>query len=160
MANPSASSDPWEIAKNRFLNDLDESERAIFNEATIENLYYKSSNAEVADQKNSTTRAFLKRLQPLISAVQDYSSALDVFANSSPYMSLIWGSIRVVLILANNHKKFYRRIIDAFGRIGDILPRFRKPPIMSPKFCQYSNSVQVIINKFLMVGNTRGSPKC
>jgi hypothetical protein len=36
--------DPWLIAKERFLASLDDEERILFNEATIENLYYKTSN--------------------------------------------------------------------------------------------------------------------
>lgn len=57
--------------------------------------------------------------------MEDYGKALDAYANiASLYLAPIWGSIRVVLVIANTHAKFYYRILDTLGRIGDILPRF------------------------------------
>ncbi|TGO62599.1 hypothetical protein BOTNAR_0111g00170 [Botryotinia narcissicola] len=118
--------DPWLIARNRFIDQLDPAERALFNEATPENLYYKSSNIQKADQKNSKTRAILKSLEPLTKSIQDYGAAMDTFSNIAPlYLAPIWGSLRVILVLASSHGKFYDRIIETFARVGDILPRLR-----------------------------------
>jgi len=123
---PEEAFDPWEIAKTRFFKGLDENERTLFNEATIENLYYGASNVEREDQKESRTRTILRNLQPLLSAVEDYGKALDAYANIAPtYLAPIWGSIRVVLAIASSFGRFYGRMVDMFGRIGDILPRFR-----------------------------------
>ena len=120
--------DPWNIAQARFFEGLDETERAIFDEATLENLFYHASNVERDDREESKARSVVRRMQPLISAVEDYGKALDAYANIAPlYLSPIWGSIRVVLAIVSSHAKFYSRIIDVFGRIGDILPRFRTP---------------------------------
>lgn len=126
-AEPRESLDAWEIAKARFLNDLDERERATFNDATAENIFYAASNVQREDQKGSKTRSVLENIQPLVSAVEDYGKAMDTFANiSSLYLAPIWGSIRVILVIASSHGRFYNRMIDTFGRIGDILPRFRQ----------------------------------
>ncbi|KAB8291562.1 hypothetical protein EYC80_006363 [Monilinia laxa] len=130
MANTETTSidsqDPWLTAKDRFIIDLNETERALFNEATPENLYCSASNVQQADQKTSRTRAILRSLDPFMKAIQDYAAAMDTFANIAPLnLGPIWGSIRVVLALANNHGKFYDRMIETFARIGDILPRLR-----------------------------------
>ncbi|KAI9641398.1 hypothetical protein NHQ30_010200 [Ciborinia camelliae] len=126
VTKPTSPHDPWLIARDRFINQLDPAERALFNEATPENLYYKSSNIQKADQKNSKTRAILGSLGPLMKSIQDYGDAMDTFTSIAPlYLAPIWGSIRVVLVLASNHAKFYDRIIDTFARIGDIIPRLR-----------------------------------
>ncbi|KAH6684268.1 hypothetical protein B0J14DRAFT_572528 [Halenospora varia] len=118
--------DPWKIAKSRFLRHLDDHERVVFDEATLENLYYTSSNCQKADRKDSKIRAIIQKVQPLVSAVLDYGSALDAFANIAPlYLAPIWGTIRITLAVARNYGKFYDRIADTFGRIGDLLPRFR-----------------------------------
>ena len=125
------SDDPWELAKARFLNELDPTERDIFNNATIENLFYTTSNANRADAERSRIRSISQKLGPLVSAIESYGKALDVFSQIAPlYLSPIWGSIRVVLVIARTYGKFYQRIVDTLGRIGDILPRFRKlwPP--------------------------------
>lgn len=124
---PRRSLDAWDIAKAHFMEGLDESERAIFNDATPENIFYNASNIQRDDQRDSKTRSLLASMQPLISAVHDYGKAVDTFANISPlYLAPIWGSIRVVLVIASGHGRFYSRTIDTFGRIGDILPRFRE----------------------------------
>ncbi|TGO71066.1 hypothetical protein BELL_0624g00010 [Botrytis elliptica] len=146
MAAPVAASvnarDPWLIARNRFIDQLDPAEQALFNEATPENLYYKSSNIQKADQKNSKTRAILKSLEPLTKSIQDYGAAMDTFTNIAPlYLAPIWGSIRVILVLASSQGKFYDRIIDTFARVGDILPRLREYQAIfdhekHPKFTQ------------------------
>lgn len=73
---PIDSCNPWLIEKDRFIKYL--------SEATSENLHYKSSNIQKADQKTSRTRAILRSLDPLTKAIQDYGSAMDTFANTSP----------------------------------------------------------------------------
>jgi hypothetical protein len=124
--------DAWELAKVRFMEGLDDEEKAAFNNATAENLFYNASNAQRDDHTDSKTRSLLESMQPLISAVEDYGKAMDTFANiSSLCLAPIWGSIRVVLVIASSHHRFYNRIVDAFGHIGDILPRFRKLPALS-----------------------------
>ncbi|TVY59373.1 hypothetical protein LCER1_G001100 [Lachnellula cervina] len=118
--------DPWKIAIARFLESLDEKSRENFNEATPGNLFYCVSKVEREDREAIKARSAIRQIYPLISAVKDYGKALDVYANlASPYLAPIWGSIRVVLVIASSHAKFYSRILDVFSRIGDILPRFR-----------------------------------
>jgi hypothetical protein len=130
MANPTNANpgqDPWELAKSRFLEDLEPREKEIFNNATLENIYYSTSNANRDDAEKSKTRGVVKRLGPLVSAIESYGGAFDAFAQISPqYLSPIWGSIRVVLVVASSYSKFYDKIVDTLGRIGDILPRFRE----------------------------------
>jgi hypothetical protein len=134
QAESRESLDAWQIAKARFLDGLDDKETAIFNEATAENIFYTASNAQREDQRESKTRSVLQNIQPLVMAVEDYGKAVDAYANiSSLYLAPIWGSIRVVLVIASSHSRFYNRMVDTFGRIGDILPRFRKSLIQSNK---------------------------
>ena len=148
--DPEAAFDPWEIAKTRFLEGLDENERTLFNEATIENLYYDASNVEREDRKESRTRKILCNLQPLLSAIEDYGKALDAYANIAPtYLAPIWGSIRVVLAIASRFGRFYGRMVDMFGRIGDILPRFRM-------FSHVSRSLSATYDHALILPNSQG----
>lgn len=121
----SAEVDPWQLAKDRYLQGLDSEERALFDEATIENLYYKTCN-EARDERKRKTSCAIRKLQPLVAALKDYGEALDVYSNISPLpLAPIWGSIRVLLVLAEKYDKYYNRIVDILERIGDLLPRFR-----------------------------------
>jgi hypothetical protein len=76
-----SSRDPWDVAKSRFLENLDEDERRLFNEATAENLFYKTSNLQKRDQDESKTRAAFQSMQPLMSAIEDYGKAMDAYSN-------------------------------------------------------------------------------
>ncbi|TVY80507.1 hypothetical protein LSUE1_G008386 [Lachnellula suecica] len=121
-----ATDDPWSIAKDRFLADLDDKETKLFQTATLENLYFGASNADRQDAESSKVRTTIRKLGSLVSAVENYGKALDTFSNIAPlYLAPIWGSIRVVLVVAKAHEKFFEKIVNTLERIGDILPRFR-----------------------------------
>ena len=133
MATGLSPDDPWQLAKARFLADLDPQEQELFNHASLENLFYTTSNLNRNDSEDSRVRSASAKLGPFISAVENYGRALDVFTSIAPlYLAPIWGSIRVVLILAKTHGKFFDRIVDTLERVGDILPRFREFSV-SPK---------------------------
>ena len=120
---------PWELAKARFIESLDpdSTETELFENATLENLYYSTSNADREDSENSKIRTLARQLGPLVSAIESFGSALDTFAQIAPlYLSPIWGCIRVILVVARTYAKFYGRFVETLSRIGDILPRFRK----------------------------------
>ena len=125
------SCDPWLLAKERFLNDLDDHEKALFRNATLENLYYGANCRERDDQK-SKARQLICKLQPLVEKVDDYGKAMDVYANAAAtFISPIWGSIRVLIVLVRAYGKFYDRVVETLGRIGDVLPRLRKSVAVS-----------------------------
>jgi hypothetical protein len=122
--------DPWVLARDRFLEELSDPERTLFREATLENLYYNTSNLE-RDDRNSKSRTVIHKLQPLVEKIEDYGKAMDAYANVAPtYLAPIWGSIRVLLVISRAYGNFYDRIIEVLGRIGDVLPRFREPTIL------------------------------
>lgn len=124
-ATASAEVDPWQLAKDRYLDGLDTDERALFNEANIENLYYKTSNEARNERKRKTSSA-IRKLQPLVAALKDYGEALDVYSNISPFpLAPVWGCIRVLLVLAEKYDNYYKRVTDVLGRIGDLLPRIK-----------------------------------
>lgn len=115
----------WETAKARFLNGLEPAERALFDTATPENLLYTTSNLQRQDAIDSKTRKTFDKLHRITSAIDSYGKVIDTYAQISPlHVAPIWGSIRVVLILANKHAKFHSTMVDTLERIGDILPQF------------------------------------
>jgi hypothetical protein len=152
--------DAWRIAKERFLADLDDKERAWFDKATLENLFYTSSNDQKDDHNISKSRSVVHKLQPLISAVQDYGASFDTLSNIAPlYVAPIWEGVRIVLVLARNHGKFYDRITDTFERIGELLPRFRECfSVSTHQLIWFSSNIgiQVITRGCSMEGSTRG----
>lgn len=98
VTNAGSSAAPWEAARARFLDGLPDDQKTLFENATVENIFYTSSVAFSQAERSSKTRKVQKKLQPFIAVVEDYGKAMDVLTNSaSLYLSPIWGSMRVVL---------------------------------------------------------------
>ena len=92
------SHDAWTRARDRFIEDLSEHERHIYYKASLETIYYDASASEKLHAESSTTRNIISKIQPLVEAVDQYSEALNVYANTYPLItSPLWGSIRVLL---------------------------------------------------------------
>ncbi|KAL9113656.1 MAG: hypothetical protein Q9187_007585 [Circinaria calcarea] len=127
MASLVISEDAWARARRRYTEDLSGSEREIFDNASLENVFYSASAMQNAHQAQSITRRLGTKLQPLVAAIDQYGKALDVYANvSSLVLVPLWGSLRVVLHLASEFHKYFERLVDMFVRIGDVLPQFRE----------------------------------
>jgi hypothetical protein len=99
----SVPTEPWEAAKARFLEELSDQEKYHFKEAktdnlSIEHIFYSASAAHALYKNDSKLAAASKKLRPLVETLEDFSKAMDVFANTSPlFICPIWGSVRVVL---------------------------------------------------------------
>lgn len=121
-----SSEDAWTRARERYVEDLSEEEAIIYQDASLETIFYDASAAEKRHGSTSGTRRYMESLQPLVDAVDQYGKALDVYANTyALVMSPIWGSIRVALHLARESAKYFGKLVDMFAQIGDVLPRFR-----------------------------------
>ena len=150
MASNYTHENPWLLARSRYMEDLDEEEKKIFATASLENIFYSASAAQKDYEEMSRCRAISRKLEPLVGAIDQYGKALDVYSNTySLAMAPLWGSIRVLLhvesspnqfsILVNilfqqvnadiyrdqiakSFEKYFKKLIDMFERIGDILP--------------------------------------
>lgn len=126
--------EPWTNAKNRFLDSLpDDADRQIFQEASLENLFYTASAGFQHHEFTSKIAKARKKLKPVLESLDGYSKALDVLSQSSAsILCPLWGSLRIVLHLALSYEKYYDKIIDMYDRIGDLLPRFRSYQALFP----------------------------
>lgn len=116
---------PLERAKQRFLADLPDQQRHLFQTAGLENVYYTASNTLSEHCAKSHFSKSLAKIQPLMNALKQYGRALDVYANSSSiFMSPIWGSVRVLLAIASSATEYLDGLLNAFERVGRALPLF------------------------------------
>ncbi|KAI9871159.1 MAG: hypothetical protein M1830_003253, partial [Pleopsidium flavum] len=126
MASLHTPTDPWLAARSRYMEDLNNEEKEAFATASIENLFYSASAAQKGHKETSRSRAISSKLEPFVGAIDQYGRALDVYSNTySLVMGPLWGSIRVLLQVAQAFEKYFEKLIDMFSRIGDILPRFQ-----------------------------------
>lgn len=90
-------SEAWVTARDRFIEDLSEEEKALYFNATLENIFYTASNAERSNAA-SVSRRLATNLSRFLDSINQYGDALDVYANaSSTFLCPIWGSIRIVM---------------------------------------------------------------
>lgn len=90
--------DAWTCARDRYIEDLTDDEKRRYDKASPESLLDDASAAQKKHEANSTGRNVMGKLQPLISAIEQYGSALDIYSNAYPLiLSPLWGSIRVLL---------------------------------------------------------------
>jgi hypothetical protein len=88
----------WTRARDRFLEDLSDEERATFADASLENLFYSASARQKTHQAESRSLKLVSKLEPITSAIEQYGKALDIYSNAAPLILCpLWGSIRVVI---------------------------------------------------------------
>jgi hypothetical protein len=109
--------DPWQAAKDRYLEDLNDDEKALFNgasSASVEAFFYSASTVQKLHQSESKVRALAAKLKPLMDAVEEYGKAIDVLANaSSLVLCPIWGSIRVMLHVSRQYFTIMLQALDS-----------------------------------------------
>ena len=142
MAYFVVSEDAWTRARNRYIEDLTPDELELFNNASLENVFYSASAMQKVHHAHSTTRLLGTKLQPFVAAIEQYGMAFDVYANaSSLVLSPLWGSLRVLLHLASEFQKYFDKLVDMFVSIGDVLPQFR---VYEKLFSNHERLVQAL----------------
>jgi hypothetical protein len=118
--------DPWILARDQYMADLNEDERKLFETATLENILIASAEEQQNHLEQSRSRAVMRRLKPLLSTIEEFGAAFDVISNSySLALAPLWGGLRIILTLSKKFNSVFDSIVDVLERIGYVLPRFR-----------------------------------
>lgn len=115
---------PWQRAKQRFLDGLSPDQKLLFGKEdfTVESLYYAT---DVSHQAHLGLAAFSTKLKPLTTGLEEFGKAMDVYANAaSLVLSPLWGSVRVLLVLAQRIERHQTELMDLLEHIGDLLPTY------------------------------------
>ena len=117
MASHSSSQDAWTRARNRYTEDLNHEEKQWYLQATPDLILYDASAAEKRHGASSTSRGLMDKLRPFVTAIQQYSQAINVYSNAFPLaLSPLWGSVRVILLVGPslgacvNHELIHREL--------------------------------------------------
>lgn len=92
----------WRKVIAQFENDLNQEEKVVFKYATLQGLLKDVAVLEETQRKSSKLRQLSVKIQPLLDAIEDYGKALDVLANASSVLPVIWGSLRVLLAVSQS----------------------------------------------------------
>ena len=120
--------DPWALAKADFVDDLTTSERAIFENASLENILFINDkhivNRKVPSKKHSHLRGASKILTPLISAIGSNYTAMQTISDVD--ISTILGCLRVALAIALEYEALFDKVVSTLGVIGSKFPELGK----------------------------------
>lgn len=75
----------------------------------------KQQRSERKLQNSTRLRAFLE-------AMESYSAVISIFANVSEFVPFIWGPMKWLLEMANNHIHAFDKLLDTYEEIGRALP--------------------------------------
>ncbi|KAI1824553.1 hypothetical protein F4861DRAFT_505422 [Xylaria intraflava] len=68
----------------------------------------------------------LQRLTPFVDAIDRYSKAIEVAANGTPYLPWLWAPLKIILQGVYDCTHALDRILNAYGQIGNNMPRFTR----------------------------------
>lgn len=66
----------------------------------------------------------MRRLKPLLTALEHYSRVVDTLCNGTPFLPWIWAPITLILRISSEHIESFDVIIGAYSRIASALSRF------------------------------------
>lgn len=65
----------------------------------------------------------MKRLMPLFTALEHYSSVMDVLCNGTPYLPWLWAPIKLVLRITSEYVEAFDVLTSAYCRLAEAMPR-------------------------------------
>ena len=83
------SSSSFEAAFERLQRSVNHSDKIDFQSTTIEQVWTAARNIEKVQRKRRATQN-LRRIEPLLQALEKYSKPLESALNGTPYLPWIW----------------------------------------------------------------------
>jgi NACHT domain len=110
------------------------------------------------------SRYVAPKLQPFLDVIQQFSSAVDTFMTSGPPVAqVVWGSVKVTLLIVSNFGQYFEKLATLFDSIGKACPRIREfgtlyesSTSLQDLVCRYFAGVIEICGKVLKVSRRPG----
>ncbi|KAF8467161.1 hypothetical protein BDZ91DRAFT_814006 [Kalaharituber pfeilii] len=69
----------------------------------------------------------IKNCEAFLQSVQQFSSIIDTMIQHNPFISaLVWGSIKILLMTAQNYIQYFSYLADFLGKLGTICPIYKE----------------------------------
>ncbi|CAN9080703.1 unnamed protein product [Alternaria alternata] len=123
LAAPSAqASHTLRDAFERFALSVSQDDQLLFHNTELKDVRDEALQIEKQLRK-SRIQKNIARLDPLLRGMEHYSKVVEVLCNGTPYLSWIWAPIKLMLMITVDSLSAFEKLIDAYGKIGDMLPR-------------------------------------
>lgn len=90
---------------------------------TLEDLL---AQIKILEPPNAKEKAVVNRLNSILKFINNFSAVIAMcFGADAKIAALVWGSIRMILILASSTSDALRDVVDMLEELSLTLPRFR-----------------------------------
>ncbi|OCK82019.1 hypothetical protein K432DRAFT_433750 [Lepidopterella palustris CBS 459.81] len=129
------SSSPFRAAIDEFLNSYPKNRQPKFvrkcltdgEHVTEEDVRQSVAQVEKESSNKTSTKIIRKVLEPVITAMSDYSGILDVLCQADPMPSaVIWGSLKAVIECSKRYLDLYSQIKTQLNALTERLARLSK----------------------------------
>ncbi|KAF1952459.1 hypothetical protein CC80DRAFT_479208 [Byssothecium circinans] len=120
-------------ASNTFRNSFDHFERTVLSQSQSDHRDFSSTTlqdvrqaAKEVEQQLAARQCLrnMRRIEPFLNGLEAYSKVIEVLCNGTPYLPWIWAPVKLMLKLAKDHIIAFEKLMSAYGRIAENLPRF------------------------------------
>jgi hypothetical protein len=143
----------WAVAKAEILADvtLSTDERNMLRTSTISDVIGEISSLDKEHAIHSTSRKVMQTLDPVLKGLEKYGSALDVLAQADPngILTLVWGSMRVLLAVAKGFTKYFDELTKFLGDIARPLSRLQDYGHLIPESTGLQNALRNVFVEFI-----------
>ncbi|KAI9708927.1 MAG: hypothetical protein M1820_003621 [Bogoriella megaspora] len=118
----------WHRALERYKQELDETDdyQIIQEVHSLDDLLQHVGKLHAVPPREGSTVVFLNRLGPKLKFVDDFSAIIAVcFGANTTLTGLVWGSIRLILMLASSAGDSLQDILDMLEELSLTLPRLK-----------------------------------
>ncbi|OTA93779.1 hypothetical protein M434DRAFT_395313 [Hypoxylon sp. CO27-5] len=118
--------DAFKSAKEDFKRSLKNPALYDFSKiSSVDDVLDEARKIERRQAKTKTLRG-LKRVQPLIDGLKEYSGIIEVFVQAKPdVMSLIWGPLKFILQASSSVISAFEKVVKVIMELGMTLPSFK-----------------------------------
>ncbi|EMD86414.1 hypothetical protein COCHEDRAFT_1116517 [Bipolaris maydis C5] len=123
MAAPSAQATlTLQDAFERFASTVTPEDKQIFHNTQLKDVREEAMRIERQLRARRMQRN-MARLDPFLRGMEHYSKVVEVLCNGTPYLAWIWAPVKLMLTIAVDSISAFEKLIEAYGKIADMLPR-------------------------------------
>ncbi|KAE9372535.1 hypothetical protein N431DRAFT_536388 [Stipitochalara longipes BDJ] len=108
-----------------FKKRLKPEEKAAFAGTTLFDLQNEANSLQEKQRKSKTAQN-LRRIDPFLQAMAQYTEVIEVFLNTSSILCFVWGPMKFMLLTASNLSKAFDVLLDAYKQIAENFPLLLK----------------------------------
>ncbi|KAI5925083.1 hypothetical protein F4810DRAFT_660893 [Camillea tinctor] len=119
--------DAFDTAKDDFIRSLKTPSRYDFSKLQTINDVYDATDEIQKKQVQTKILRGLKRIEPFIEALKEYTAVIEVFVQVKPdILALIWGPLKLLLQSSSSLLIAFDQVAKVLAQIGTALPEFHK----------------------------------